>query len=90
MNNKYQINKKGVKNLNIQQKNWGNEMMQALNLISTQYVLYIQDDYFLTSFVNTKYFNQFLNFAEEIKLWYLRLFLYPGERQEEGSSYEIS
>lgn len=90
MNNKYQIDKKGVKNLNIQQKNWGNEMMQALNLISTQYVLYIQDDYFLTSFVNTKYFNQFLNFAEEIKLWYLRLFPYPGERQEEDSSYEIS
>lgn len=89
MNNRFQIKQKWVKNLNIKKSNRGDELIQALNLITTKYVLYIQDDYFLTSPVNTIIFKQFLDFAEKQNLWYLRLFPYPGERQEEDTPYEI-
>lgn len=79
----------GVKILNIKKSNRGTEMKTALNMINTQYILYIQDDYFFTSHVITNIFEKYLSFIKSHNWWYLRLFPYPWKRKETITQYEI-
>lgn len=59
-------------------KKWATNMKIALENISTPYLIYMQEDYFLRDFINTDYINKIIDCADKNKAACIRLFPEPG------------
>lgn len=73
----------GVTQLFVSEKNWSDEMLSALDQFPHEYILYIQDDYFLNKKVNNERIKQILKLVEENQPAYFRLFPHCGPPKEE-------
>jgi hypothetical protein len=74
---KYEDNR--VKNISLgDDSKWATNLRRALAKISSPYILYLQEDYFLEKKVETRTILQFLNFVKENSAAYLRLVPSPG------------
>lgn len=60
-------------------------IVNCLSTVETEYVIYCQDDYFLTEKISTATIEEMIRYMQEIDLDYLRLFSYPkGGKKIDG------
>ena len=68
-----------VTTINIgEDKQWASNLLIALEQISAKYILYMQDDYFLQSKVDTGYLQKLVEYAKQHHIACLRLFPEPA------------
>lgn len=68
-------------------KGWASNMRHALDCLNADYLIYLQEDYFLTETVNTDRILSLLNFAIDEKAACLRLYPSPEpDRPYQGNS----
>lgn len=79
-----------VTTINIgEDKKWASNMKTALKQINTPYVLYLQEDYFFRSKVDTDNIIKLLNYAIREKVGCLRLFPSPGPDRTYKNSADV-
>lgn len=66
--------------------NWSDEFKIALDQFPHEYLLYFQDDYFLSQRVNTKEIKLLLDVIQNEHPAYLRVYPHPGNR--EGTNFD--
>lgn len=61
---------------------WSDNMLGALSLVKTKYVLYLQEDYFLTSQVNEELLSKMLQYMQDQQAAYLEISAFNKEVQQ--------
>lgn len=59
-------------------RNWAGNLLTVLKKINTKYFLYLQEDYFLRTPVDTAYILKLVEFAQQKRAGYLRLVPWPA------------
>lgn len=59
-------------------KKWATNMKIALNTVLTPYLIYMQEDYFLRSFVDTDYVNKLIDYADKEKVACIKFYPEPS------------
>jgi hypothetical protein len=79
----------GINSILVQGKNWSEEMKMLLSRFPHEYLMYIQDDYFLREYVNNVEIGKVLKVIQDYKPAYFRLFPHRGpEKYQLLDGYE--
>ncbi len=84
ISNNLKYKDKRVQAINIpNDKGWSGNLIYALNEIKSDYIIYLQEDYFLTEKINTKKILKMINIIKKENAGYLRL-----SKKAEGIEYK--